>query len=65
MRERGENVPAEEFSRVAQKVKEKYCYVSKDIAKEFEMHERNPKEYVIRMEGIQAKTTCLGKPDVG
>ena len=59
MRERGENVPAEEFSRVAQKVKEKYCYVSKDIAKEFEMHERNPKEYVIRMEGIRAKTVAL------
>ena len=65
MRERGENVPAEEFSRVAQKVKEKYCYVSKDIAKEFEMHERNPKEYVIRMEGIRAKTNLPWQADVG
>ena len=46
---------------MAQKVKEKYCYVSKDIAKEFEMHERNPKEYVIRMEGIRAKRICRGK----
>lgn len=65
MRERGENVPAEEFSRVAQKVKEKYCYVSKDIAKEFELHERNPKEYVIRMEGVRAKTNLPWQADVG
>jgi actin-related protein 3 len=65
MRERGEDVPPEEFSRVAQRVKERYCYVSKDIAKEFELHERNPSEYVIKMKGIRARTNLPWQADVG
>ena len=41
---------------VARRLKEQHCYVCKDIAKEFTAYDRMPGEYILKMQGIQAKT---------
>lgn len=46
MRDREKNIPPEDALLVAQKVKEKFCYVSPDIAKEFAKYDQQPKKYV-------------------
>jgi actin-related protein 3 len=65
MRERGERVPPESAMDVARRVKEDYCYVCKDIAKEFLQHERMPGEYIVQMHGVRGKTGETWTADVG
>lgn len=40
MRDRGERIPAEDSNEIAQKVKEKFGYVCKDIVKEFPKYDK-------------------------
>lgn len=56
LRERGEKLPPEDSLDVARRLKEQHCYVCKDIAKEFTAYDRMPGEYILKMQGIQAKT---------
>lgn len=65
MRERGERVPPEDAMEVARKVKEDYCYVCKDVVKEFLQHERMPGEYVVQIHGVRGKTGDTWTADVG
>ena len=65
MRERGERVPPEDAMEVARKVKEDYCYVCKDVVKEFLQHERMPGEHVVQIHGVRGKTGDTWTADVG
>jgi len=46
VREREKNIPPEESLLVAQRIKEKYCYVCPDVAKEFAKYDQDPKKYL-------------------
>ncbi|KAL0482385.1 actin-related protein [Acrasis kona] len=46
VREREKNIPPEESLLVAQRIKEKYCYVCADPAKEFGKYDQDPKKYL-------------------
>jgi actin-related protein 3 len=59
LRERNEPIPPENSLDVARAIKEKYCYVSPDIVKEFEKYDSNPDKYIKTYEGTHDRT---GKP---
>ncbi|CAN6273332.1 unnamed protein product [Urochloa humidicola] len=65
MKERGENIPPEESLDVARRVKEKYCYTSSDIVKEFNKHDKEPSKYIKHWTGIKPKTGAKYTCDVG
>ena len=56
MRDRGEQVPAEDFFNVAQQVKENHCYTCSDITKEYGKFDSNPDKYVREISGVNKKT---------
>jgi len=65
MRDRETNIPPEDAMLVAQKVKEQYGYVCKDVAKEFFRYDNDPDKFIKKM--IMAHSVT-GKPytvDVG
>jgi actin-related protein 3 len=64
MREREKNIPPEDALLVAQKIKEKYCYVCSDIAKEFAKYDQDPKKYIEHYTSIHKKTNKEWTVDV-
>jgi len=46
MREREQNIPPDDAMDVAKRVKEQYCYVCPDIAKEFRKYDEDPKKWI-------------------
>ena len=46
LRERESTIPADEAMEVAKKIKEKYCYVCPDMAKEFKKYDEDPGKWV-------------------
>lgn len=56
MREREPNIPSEDSLEVAKKVKEQYCYVCPDLAKEFSKYDSDPQKWIKKYEGIIART---------
>lgn len=56
LRERNEPIPSEEILMVAQRVKEKNCYIAQDIAKEFNKYDSNLPQYITKHEEISRKT---------
>ncbi|KAG9150606.1 hypothetical protein Leryth_008080 [Lithospermum erythrorhizon] len=65
MRERGENVPAEDSFEVARNVKEMHCYTCSDIVKEFNKHDREPLKYIKHWRGTKPKTGAPYSCDIG
>lgn len=65
IRDREKGVPPEQALLVAQKLKEKHCYVCSDIAKEFQKYDENPSKYIESYSGFNAKTNSQWKIDVG
>ncbi|KAJ3675480.1 hypothetical protein LUZ60_004522 [Juncus effusus] len=65
LRERGENIPPEESSDVARRIKESYCYTCSDIVKEFNKHDREPSKYVKQYRGVKPKTGAPYSCDIG
>jgi actin-related protein 3 len=64
LRGRGENLPPEDAMRIAQRVKEQHCYISRDIADEYHKFDTDPAKHVTRHEEV----TSSGKQvsiDVG
>lgn len=45
LRDRKEDIPPEDLLDVARRIKEEYCYVSKDLAKEYSKYDEDPTKY--------------------
>lgn len=61
---RGENIPPEDRKRVARTIKERYCYTSPDIVKEYTKYDNDPSKFQI-YEGKHPKTGKPYRVDVG
>eukprot|EP00299_Pterocystis_sp_00344_P007464 c2432_g1_i1.p1 GENE.c2432_g1_i1~~c2432_g1_i1.p1 ORF type:complete len:412 (+),score=79.62 c2432_g1_i1:49-1284(+) len=56
MREREPTIPSEDSLEVAKKVKEQFCYVCPDVAKEFQKYDTEPSKWIKQYESVIAKT---------
>uniref|UniRef100_A0A7R9UAQ1 Actin-related protein 3 n=1 Tax=Pinguiococcus pyrenoidosus TaxID=172671 RepID=A0A7R9UAQ1_9STRA len=65
LRDRQEPVPAEDSLEVAKRIKEMYCYVCPDIAKEFAKYDGNPDKYIKTYTGTKRRTREEYLVDVG
>jgi actin-related protein 3 len=65
IRDRKEPVPAEDSLDVARKIKEDYCYVCPDLAKEFAKYDKNPEKYFKQCSGAKKNTGAAWTCDVG
>jgi actin-related protein 3 len=65
MRDRKEPIPAEDSLEVAKRVKEMYCYVCPDLAKEFLKFDKQPEKFFKTYEGIKKSTGQAWRCDVG
>jgi len=64
LREREKNIPPEDALLVAQKIKEKYCYVCPDVSKEFAKYDQDPKKYIQQYTSLHKKTNKEWTVDV-
>jgi len=55
MRERESGMPADEAMEIARRVKEQYCYVCPDMAKEFKKYDEDPRRWVRETAGNTKK----------
>ena len=53
MRDRKEPIPPEDSLEVAKRVKEMYCYVCPDLAKEFQKFDSDPSKYFKSYTGVK------------
>jgi actin-related protein 3 len=65
LRERGEVVPPEDSLEVAKRIKEEFCYVGQDLAKEFSKYDSDPKKYLRRAMFRNGRTKQPYSVDVG
>lgn len=65
LREREFGIPAEQSLETAKAIKERFCYVCPDIAKEFEKYDKNPSKWVKKYTGITNLTKQPFEVDVG
>lgn len=65
LRERGEPIPPVDSLEVAKRVKETYCYVCPDVAKEFNKYDKNPEKWFTQYEGMDPRTKKPYYVDVG
>ncbi|KAG8461873.1 hypothetical protein KFE25_013892 [Diacronema lutheri] len=65
LREREASVPPEGAMDAAKRIKEKYCYVCPDIAREFAKYEQEPSRWLRTYEGTHPRTQQLWRCDVG
>mmetsp|Transcript_12334 Transcript_12334/g.18695 ORF Transcript_12334/g.18695 Transcript_12334/m.18695 type:complete len:419 (-) Transcript_12334:67-1323(-) len=65
IRDRREPVPSEDSLEVARKLKQMYCYVCPDIAKEFAKYDKNPEKYFKQFSGTKKSTGAAWTCDVG
>mmetsp|Transcript_9929 Transcript_9929/g.29776 ORF Transcript_9929/g.29776 Transcript_9929/m.29776 type:complete len:413 (-) Transcript_9929:251-1489(-) len=63
MRERESGMPADEAMEIARRVKEQYCYVCPDMAKEFKKYDEDPRRWVRETAG-NTKRGIAWKVDV-
>ncbi|OTF73114.1 actin-related 3-like protein, partial [Euroglyphus maynei] len=56
LREREFGIPAEQSLETAKAIKERFCYVCPDIAKEFEKYDKNQSKWIKKYTGITAIT---------
>lgn len=65
LREREEDIPNGQQQEVAKAIKEKWCYVCPDIAKEFGRYDLKPSEWIKTYEGVNDITKKPFRVDVG
>lgn len=68
LRDRGEDIPSEDQLDVARTIKEKYCYVCKDLTKEYSKYDKDNYQagkYFIEHKHVYKKTGKTFKVDVG
>jgi actin-related protein 3 len=65
LREREIGIPPEQSLETAKAIKERYCYVCPDIAKEFNKFDADPKKYIKEYGGVNSVTKKNFEIDVG
>ncbi|RHW70174.1 actin related protein 3 [Trypanosoma brucei equiperdum] len=65
LRERGEPVPADDALYLAQHIKEKYCYIARNIAREFETYDSDLPNHITKHHAVNRKTGESYTVDVG
>jgi len=65
LRERETGIPPEQSLEVAKAVKERFCYICPDIAKEFNKYEAEPRKWIKQFEGLNSVTRQKFCIDVG
>ncbi|XP_076369503.1 LOW QUALITY PROTEIN: actin-related protein 3C-like [Tachypleus tridentatus] len=65
LREREIGIPPEQSLETAKAIKEKYCYICPDIAKEFSKYDQEPAKWMKKYEGINTVTKQTFSVDVG
>ncbi|PWV04177.1 putative actin-related protein 3 [Trypanosoma cruzi] len=65
LRERGEPVPPDDALLLAQRIKEQYCYIARDIAREFDTYDRNLPDHITKHCDVNSKTGQPYTVDVG
>ena len=65
LRQHEKSIPPEDSLRVAEEIKEEYCYVCPDIVKEYEKYEKEPESWVKTYSGIYKKTNQKWSCEVG
>ncbi|XP_024946714.1 actin-related protein 3 isoform X2 [Cephus cinctus] len=65
LREREIGIPPEQSLETAKAIKEKYCYICPNIAKEFAKYDSDPSKYIKKYEGINSITKQPFTVDVG
>ncbi|KRX80178.1 Actin-related protein 3 [Trichinella sp. T6] len=65
LRERETGIPPEQSMETARNIKEKYCYVSPNIMKEFSKYDENLSKFIKKYEGQHAVTKKPFHVDVG
>merc|ERR1712226_1597 len=65
LKNRGEPIPASQAREVAEKIKENYCYVCPNVAKEFDKYSHNPEKYIKEFQSFDKRTKQEFLVDVG
>uniref|UniRef100_H2ZHR1 Actin-related protein 3 n=1 Tax=Ciona savignyi TaxID=51511 RepID=H2ZHR1_CIOSA len=65
LRERETGIPPEQSMEVAKAIKERFCYICPDIAKEFGKYEADPKKWIKVYESLNSVTREKFNIDVG
>jgi len=65
LREREVGIPPEQSLETAKAIKEKYCYICPDIAKEFAKYDSDPSKWMKKFEGMNSITRQQFMVDVG
>jgi actin-related protein 3 len=65
LREREFGIPPEQSLETAKAIKERFCYICPDIAKEFEKYDKNPSKWIKKYSGKNAITKQPFEVDVG
>lgn len=65
LREREIGIPPEQSLETAKAIKERYCYVCPDIAKEFNKFDADPNKYMKKFNGVNSVTKKPFEIDVG
>jgi actin-related protein 3 len=65
LREREFGIPPEQSLETAKAIKERYCYICPDIAKEFEKHDKNPAKWIKKYSSVNHITKQMFEVDVG
>ena len=65
LREREFGIPPEQSLETAKAIKERYCYICPDIAKEFEKYDKNPSKWIRKYSGMNNITKQPFEVDVG
>lgn len=65
LREREVGIPPEQSMEVAKAIKERFCYICPDIAKEFGKYEADPGKWIKLYEGLNSVTREKFNVDVG
>lgn len=65
LREREVGIPPEQSLETAKAIKERYCYICPDIAKEFAKYDSDPAKWIKKFEGVNSVTKQPFAVDVG
>lgn len=65
LRDREPNIPPEQSLETAKAIKERFCYICPDLAKEFEKYDKNPSKWIKQYVGQNHITKAPFEVDVG
>lgn len=65
LRDREPNIPPEQSLETAKAIKERFCYICPDLAKEFEKYDKNPSKWIKQFTGCNSITKMPFEVDVG